>query len=338
MLRPDASLAYADDFAQVSPHLILQAVESIGLEPDGSSLPLNSYENRVVRLGMLEADPVIVKFYRPHSWQAAHILEEHQLCLQLAQANLPVNAPLTFDQQSLFNYQGFYFALYPYQVHRSRVWEDDNEYLDALYQLGHLFARIHTQSRKITYQHRPHFDWCRQWQQAWHIILATPWLTKIQTSQLTALETSLRSLIESRLAHVKSSRLQPIQGDAHLGNLLWTPSPYLIDFDDSIQGLPVQDLWMLAQAEDPKEEALRWSELIDGYQEEATFPFHELAWIEILRTLRILEHTAWLVLHRNEAAFATLANIQTADFWSQILLHLHRQENALKQAPLTLNA
>ena len=45
---------------------------------------LNSYENRVYRVGRIDEPPVVLKFYRAGRWSDAQILEEHSLAEELA--------------------------------------------------------------------------------------------------------------------------------------------------------------------------------------------------------------------------------------------------------------
>ena len=70
------------------------AAESIGLEPSGRLFALNSYENRVYQLGDEEGALWVLKFYRPARWSDAQIAEEHAFTFELADAELPVAAPL----------------------------------------------------------------------------------------------------------------------------------------------------------------------------------------------------------------------------------------------------
>ena len=55
-------------FAGLTPEVILASVESLDLLCDGRVLALNSYENRVYRIGLQDAAPRVVKFYRPERW------------------------------------------------------------------------------------------------------------------------------------------------------------------------------------------------------------------------------------------------------------------------------
>ena len=61
-------------YANLTPDVILDAVESTGYLADGRMLALNSYENRVYQIGIEESTPVIAKFYRPGRWSDAQIL------------------------------------------------------------------------------------------------------------------------------------------------------------------------------------------------------------------------------------------------------------------------
>ena len=81
-------------YESLTPDAILDALESIGLQPNGSLLALNSYENRVYQAGLEDQSFVIVKFYRPQRWSDAAIAEEHDFTQQLADAELSVVNPM----------------------------------------------------------------------------------------------------------------------------------------------------------------------------------------------------------------------------------------------------
>src|SRR4030095_7599466 len=83
----------AHPYAALTPDVLLDAVESTGLRCDGRLLALNSFENRVYQVGLEEAAPVVVKFYRPGRWSNEQILEEHAFAQELAGVEIPVVAP-----------------------------------------------------------------------------------------------------------------------------------------------------------------------------------------------------------------------------------------------------
>src|SRR5579864_6378230 len=92
-------------FADLTPDAVLEAAEAIGLAPDGHMFALNSYENRVYRLGRFDQAPVVVKFYRAGRWTDGQILEEHEFALEMTAAELPVSAPLTLDGATLHHHR-----------------------------------------------------------------------------------------------------------------------------------------------------------------------------------------------------------------------------------------
>ena len=74
----------------LTPDRVISCVESIGLRSDLRLLALNSYENRVYQVGIEDADPVIVKFYRPERWSRSQILEEHAFTQELVDDGVPL--------------------------------------------------------------------------------------------------------------------------------------------------------------------------------------------------------------------------------------------------------
>lgn len=94
----DATDGAGIPFAALSPDAVIDAVESAGFHCDGHVLALGSYENRVYQVGREDADPVVVKFYRPGRWSREAILEEHRFALELAEAEIPVIAPLAIGE------------------------------------------------------------------------------------------------------------------------------------------------------------------------------------------------------------------------------------------------
>src|SRR6056297_3699562 len=100
-------------FERLQPERVLEAAEALGMVTDGRLLALNSYENRVWQIGLEDGPPVIAKFYRPGRWSNEAILEEHAFAIELEETGLSVVAPLTIDGQTLFESDGFRYALFP---------------------------------------------------------------------------------------------------------------------------------------------------------------------------------------------------------------------------------
>src|SRR3989344_5895904 len=123
----------------LTPEVILDAVETFGVRATGALLALNSYENRVYRVDT-EADGLLVaKFYRPHRWPEAAILEEHAFALMLAEHEIPVVAPLVHAGKTLHHHAGFRFAVFPWR--RGRAPELNTA--DDRKLLGRFLGRLH---------------------------------------------------------------------------------------------------------------------------------------------------------------------------------------------------
>lgn len=103
----------AFNFETLSPDLIMDALEGIGLRVDSGLTALNSYENRVYQFMDEDRRRYVVKFYRPARWSAEQIGEEHQFAVELAQEEIPVVAPLIQQQQTLHSHGGFFFCRFP---------------------------------------------------------------------------------------------------------------------------------------------------------------------------------------------------------------------------------
>ncbi|MCP3689550.1 MAG: phosphotransferase, partial [Gammaproteobacteria bacterium] len=130
-------------YQQLSPHAVIEAVESTGRYSDARILTLNSYENRVYQVGIEDEQPVIAKFYRPERWSKQQIDEEHRFTQYLYDADIPVVPPLIITPGSEFPTLSstgvFIFALYPRQGGRAPQLDD----LEHLHQLGRFIGRIH---------------------------------------------------------------------------------------------------------------------------------------------------------------------------------------------------
>jgi len=138
-------------FDTLTPSFVLNAVDHHGYISDGRILALNSYENRVYQVGIEDDEPIIAKFYRPDRWTDAQILEEHHLCAELVEQELPVVPPLIKEDESLFQYGDFRLALYPRKGGHAP--ELDN--LDNLLIMGRFLGRMHLVGAVEPFQHRP---------------------------------------------------------------------------------------------------------------------------------------------------------------------------------------
>src|SRR5947209_3426533 len=127
-------------YAGLTPHCVLDALDSVGVRGDGRLLALNSYENRVYQVGIENGPALVAKFYRPARWTDAQILEEHAFVAALADADIPAVSALSLtDGATLHAFADFRFALYPKRGGRAPELENKS----TLQWLGRVIARMH---------------------------------------------------------------------------------------------------------------------------------------------------------------------------------------------------
>ena len=329
-------------YQRLSPDTVINAVESIGLLTDMRQYPLNSYENRVYQVGIEEDSPVIVKFYRPNRWSKDTILEEHQFLAELAEEDLPVVAPLEIDGKTLFEYDDFLFSISPRKSGHSP--EIANR--DQLEYLGRWLARLHQVGNDYHFKHRPIWNGKAELghaqdksiiQQSCETVLKSDLLHDDFRAAYESLCRDLNELVTQQYQPELSDTLR-IHGDCHVGNLLWRDEQlYMVDFDDCVQGPAMQDIWMLLSGE--REEQLQQLESIrNGYEVFRPFPYHQLKWIEALRTIRLIKHTAWVAERWSDPAFpAAFPWFTGVQYWSSHILSLREQLSAIQEAPLFIH-
>ncbi len=314
------------------PDQVLAAVESTGLLSDLRVLALNSYENRVYQVGVEDATPVIAKFYRPGRWSDDQILEEHRFSGQLAEAEVPVVPPWQdADGRTLFEWDGFRFAIYPRRGGQAPALDD----FDHLFQLGRLVARIHLVGAVEPFATRPALDAASFGDASVEFLLARFIPGELRPAY-ESLARDLLAVIHQRLAGVESDHIR-VHGDCHVGNILWRDDvPHFVDLDDARSAPAVQDLWMFLSG--PRDAQRRQvSELVEGYEEFRSFDPRELALVECLRTLRIMHYSAWLGRRWNDPAFPrSFPWFNSPRYWGEHILQLREQLALLNEPPLEL--
>ena len=284
----------ATPYANLSPEVVLAAVESAGLRTDGRLLALNSFENRVYQVGIEDSKPLVVKFYRGGRWSDAAIVEEHAFARELADTELPMVAPLEFAKCTLLHHETFRFALYPRQGGRA----PELESAENLAWMGRLLARIHGIGSRDSFKARATLDRATLIAAPSQAVLASPLLPSTQCERYARAIETLDALIAAHFASVGAVRNLRLHGDCHAGNVLWTDTgPHFVDLDDARMGPAVQDLWMLA----PNPRAL--DALLEGYAEFRDFDRRELALIEPLRIMRQIHYAGWIAQRWDDPAF-----------------------------------
>lgn len=283
---------YATPYSDLSPDRVLDAIEAIGLAPDGRLLALNSFENRVYQAGLEDGSFVVLKFYRPGRWSDAQIAEEHTFAHELADAELPLVAPTRIDGDTLFTHHGYRYALYPRRGGRAPELEQP----ETAAWLGRLLGRMHAIGARSRFEVRTAFDLEHLLIQPSQAVIDSPLLPDYVRDRYARTLDDAEAVLEERFQPQQTLRLH---GDCHAGNVLWTDSgPHFVDLDDTRSGPAVQDLWMLMTGDERQRDAL-----IEGYAQFRDFDTSELDLIEPLRLLRQIHHAGWIAARWQDPAF-----------------------------------
>lgn len=318
-------------YATLAPNDVLNSIEAFGFKCDGRLLALNSYENRVYRLGLDDGDSVIAKFYRPARWSDSAIQEEHNFTAVLAEHEIPVVAPLSVNGETLLKYNDFRIALFVNRGGRALDLED----LDQLEQMGRLMGRIHSVSQNNSFKHRDTLDIETFGRQPRDFILQNQFIPNELIEAYRSLTDHLLAEVDQCYARAQDISLIGCHGDCHPGNILWTDiGPHIVDFDDSRMAASVQDLWMFLSG-DRADMTAGLDAVLSGYTEFRDFNARELHLIEALRTLRLIHYYGWLARRWEDPAFKqAFPWFNTQRCWEEHILSLREQAALLHESPL----
>ncbi len=338
-------------FSALTPDIVLDALDSVGLRGDGRLTTLSSYENRVYQVQLEDGSSVVAKFYRPERWSDAQIQEEHDFAAELMAAEVPAIGPLKLQGATLHHFGGFAFSASPRRGGRPPEL-DDGEVLEWI---GRFLARIHTVGVKRPFATRPRLDvqsfgvesmqWLLEHDKV-PLDVQSVW-TKVCTDaiDLVAAHAALTGASGNNASEDGSIRILRLHGDCHPGNILWTPAnaalaagpgPHFVDLDDARCGPAVQDLWMLLSG-DRSQRTRQLGMLVDGYEQFRDFDRRELVLIEPLRTLRLIHYSAWLARRWDDPTFPlNFPWFGSSDYWQGQVQMLEEQMEAMQEEPLVV--
>jgi Ser/Thr protein kinase RdoA (MazF antagonist) len=329
-------------YSRLTPDVVLDAVESVGLRADGRLLALNSYENRVYQVGIETDDgaqrqAVVAKFYRPARWSDAQIDEEHAFAAELVDAEIPVVAPLAVSGKTLHRAGDFRFTVYPRQGGRAVELEDDT----VLEWLGRFIGRIHAVGAVKPFAHRPALDMASFGEEPREFLLASGFIPNDLLEPWRQVSALALEGVRAAFARAGDVALLRVHGDCHASNVLWTPQggnstggPHFVDLDDSRMAPAVQDLWMLVSG-DRESMSHQLGKLLRGYEAFREFDDRELGLLEALRTLRLIHYSAWLARRWSDPAFPiAFPWFNTPRYWQDRILELREQVAALQEEPI----
>jgi Ser/Thr protein kinase RdoA (MazF antagonist) len=306
-----------EDFYELTPDQVLNALENEGFEPTGEFTQLNSYENRVFDIRLEENKRVIAKFYRPGRWNSQTILEEHEFLNDLNQAGLPAVAPIDLEEgRTLGESQGIYFALWPKAYGRmvDELTQPDLE------KLGRTLARFHNVGEQKKFKHRPvlnseNYGWI-------NLELLDDWVApEVRHRYFDAAEAILEFLDDE----MNPQQFIRVHGDCHRGNILRADTAqdpaqafFFVDFDDCCTSSPVQDFWMLLSSDESKDEGQAELEsLVKGYEEFRHFDAQSLELLPALRGLRLLHYAAWIAKRWEDPSFPRIfPQFRDYNYWA----------------------
>nr|WP_295769505.1 serine/threonine protein kinase [Rhodoferax sp.] len=249
-------------FEALTPDVVLDALDSVGLRGDGRLTALSSYENRVYQVQLEDGSAVVAKFYRPGRWTDEQIQEEHDFAAELMAAEVPVIGPLKLKNSeatempefaagppqgelapsggsdprsggawgSLHHFGGFSFSVSPRRGGRPPEL-DDGEVLEWI---GRFLARIHTVGAAKPFASRPHLDVQSfgiepmQWLLAHDKVpldVQSAWTRVCQSAiDLVATHATLARASGKNSLDDSGIAVLRLHGDCHPGNILWTPT------------------------------------------------------------------------------------------------------------------
>lgn len=306
-----------DSFYQLSIDQVFKVAESCGLVPTGEYFQLNSYENRVFDLFLENHDGaahVICKVYRPGRWSQEAVQEEHDFMFELKEAGIPAVAPLRFDGQSTLVFDDMIYSFFPKAIGRMPQ-ELSHPDLKAI---GQQLAKLHNVGAQKKAMHRPSLD---VESFGWDSLdFVEPWVAPEVWPRYEKAACNILNFLEDEL---DLSEMIRIHGDCHKGNILQTDPKegqkefFFVDFDDFINGLPVQDFWMLFSS-DESENAEELEAFLSGYETLRHFDRSQLRLMPAFRGLRIIYYAHWIAKRWQDPSFPKIfPEFQNYIYWAE---------------------
>lgn len=329
------SAAATQFFFQLTPEKVLESVESLGVRCTGRVLALNSLENRVYEVELdIDLPPDagrwdafrVIKFYRPGRWSRAQILEEHEFLKQCAAVEIPVVVPIDFPSGGTLGEvgdTGILYAIFPKVGGRILDEMSDSE----LRQIGRLLARLHNVGSSASFAHRMRLTTDTYG----HANLAYLKDNKLLPQSVEGYYLGIAErVIRAAQPWFNETATQRIHGDCHIGNILWhSKGCYIVDFDDSLEGPCVQDLWLLTPGRDEAARKQRQA-ILEGYEMMRPFDHASLRLIEPLRALRMIHFTTWIAKRYEDPAFKQIfVDYGSERYWREQLIALQEVGEAL---------
>ena len=315
-------------YAALTPEVVLDAVDALGLRTDGRLLALSSYENRVYQVWLEDNTSVVAKFYRPGRWSEAQIDEEHAFAHELAEREIPVVAPIHKG-----SFPDFIYAVYPRRGGRTPELGDPK----TLEWIGRFLGRIHAVGATRRFAHREALTPRNFGHDARAYLLESSLVPADLLEAWKAVTEQALQLVEACCGRCEAKGIR-LHGDCHPGNILWADEgPHFVDLDDARMGPAMQDLWMLLSG-DRAAMSRQLHDVLKGYEQFMRFDRTELHLLEALRTLRLIHYSAWIARRWDDPAFpAAFPWFNTQRYWQDRILELREQIALMQEEPLAVD-
>jgi len=317
----------ASDFDFLTPDTAIRiAEEALSKKFGGLAAPMPSYINRVYEFEALDKTRYVAKFYRPGRWDAAALQDEHDFALECAEAELPVAPPLVLSNGKTLGFSdGVHFAIYAKRSGRQFEINNDDDYK----RVGRLVGRLHNVGARKRASARLTLSPAKSTADDVAHLLDNNFVSPSMSREFELTTNEIVSLVEDLFDESEFIR---VHGDLHRGNILERPGEGLlmIDFDDMLNGPPVQDLWLLLPDHMP--DARREFDLIiDGYEEFRESDYSWTRLVEPLRAMRIIYFLAWCSRQVNDYKFkANFPDWGGDSFWRREVADLKSLLNLIR--------
>jgi Ser/Thr protein kinase RdoA (MazF antagonist) len=194
---------------------------------------------------------------------------------------------------------------------------------------------MHAVGARARFRHRPRLTLERLGEQARAQVMGTGFVPEALRGQYARVSEQVIGRVRQAFDAFGSLPTVRIHGDCHAGNILWRENgPLFVDLDDCMSGPRVQDLWMFL-AGDAASQQSTWAALMEGYELFGEFDFAELTLVEPLRSLRMLNHAAWIAHRWHDPAFPrAFPWFADARFWERHVSDLMEQMAAMDDPPI----
>ena len=323
-------------YSRLTPDVVLNALDAVGLRCDGRLLALNSYENRVYQVGQEESRAGGREVLPPGALERrADPRGARASPRSSPSARCRWSPPLAFATARTLHEPRASASRSSRAAAGARP---ELERRDTLEWLGRFIGRIHAVGRARPFVHRPALDIesfgdePRDWLLAERLHPARP-ARGLEAGRADLALEGVRHCFEraGEVRHAPPARRLPRRQRAVDRRRARTSSTSTT----RACGPAVQDLWMLVSGDRETMARAARPHPARATRTSREFDDRELHLLEALRTLRLLHYSAWLARRWDDPAFPiAFPFFDTPRYWQDRVLELREQIAAMQEPPL----